>query len=177
MALRLGNKVEIVADVNRIADTSLSIVAADYSGITAADMSLLRQKARQSSVKLMVARITLVKRAFAGTKFECMNDALVGPVVLAFSDKEPSAPARLLRDFAKDNDKLVVKALSVGAGLLSPKELDKVASLPTYEEALAQLMMTLKAPITQFVRTTNEPVNKFVRTLAAIRDKKQSSAA
>ena len=172
MALKLEQKKKIVDEVAIAAGSALSIVAADYRGLTAAQMTLLREKARNSGVKLHIVRNTLACRAFAGTNYECLNETLVGPVLLAFSDTEPGASARLLRDFAKENDKLEVKSLSLGKGLIDKSQLQVVANLPTKDEAIARLARVLQAPITKFVRTLAEPHSKLVRIFAAIRDKK-----
>jgi large subunit ribosomal protein L10 len=120
---------------------------------------------------------TLARRAFAGTNYECLNETLIGPTLLAFTDNEPSAAARLLRDFAKGDDKLVVKSLSLGKGLIDKSQLNAVASLPTKDEAIARLAMVIQAPITKFVRTLAEPHSKLVRVFAAVRDKKRAESA
>jgi len=125
---------------------------------------------------MRVVRNTLARRALEGTQFACMQQELVGPLVLAFSKDEPGAAARLLRDFAKTNEKLKVKALAIDSKLLPAKDLDKLANLPTRDEAIAQLMSVMLAPITKLVRTMAEPHAKLVRTVAAIRDAKQSAA-
>lgn len=175
MALRLENKKEIVAEVAEIASDSVGAVVAYYRGLTVTQMTELRAKARASGVYLRVVRNTLARRAIEGTEFECLKDSLTGPVVLAFSRTEPSAAARLVRDFAKDNEKLEVKVLAIGGNLYQAAQLAAVAKLPTKNEAIAQLMSVMKAPITKFVRTLNEPTAKLVRTFAALRDKKSAA--
>lgn len=174
MALRLEQKKAIVDEVTQYASSALSVVAADYRGLTSADMTLLRANARQVGVKLKIVRNTLARKALQGTSFECMSDTLVGPILLAFASAEPGANARLLRDFAKTNDKLEVKALSLGGTLLGKEQLNVVASLPTRDEALAKLLMVMQAPIAKLVRTMAEPQAKLVRTIAAIRDQKSA---
>lgn len=174
MALRLEDKKAIVAEVAEVATTALSVVAADYRGLPVADVTRLRADARKSGVYMRVVRNTLARRALTGTEFECLSDALVGPLLLAFSKNEPGAAARLLHDFAKKNDKLEVKALAIGGKLLGANQLEAVAKLPTKDEAIATLMSVLNAPITKFVRTLAEPHAKLVRTIAAVRDQKQS---
>lgn len=176
MTLRLEDKKAIVAEVAEVAGAAHSAVAAEYRGLTVTQMTQLHAKARNAGVYLRVVRNTLARRAVAGTDFACMQDALVGPLVLAFSRNEPGAAARLIRDFAKDHDKLLVKALAIGGQLLDAKELETLAKLPTRDEAIATLMAVMKAPITKFVRTLVEPHSKLVRTIAAIRDKKQDAA-
>jgi large subunit ribosomal protein L10 len=174
--LRLEDKKAIVAEVAEVAKQATSVVAAQYSGMTVAQLTNLRKTARESGVQMRVVRNTLASRAFEGTDFACMQSALVGPLVLAFSKEEPSAAARLIKEFAKTNDKLIVKALSIDGKLLPASDLAALASLPTRNEAISQLMSVMLAPITKFVRTLAEPHSKLVRTLAAVRDQKQQSA-
>ena len=174
MALKLEKKQEIALEVNKMATEALSLVVADYRGLTSSEMTKLRADARNSGVKLKIVRNTLACRAFSGTPYECMQEVLVGPVLLAFADKEPGATARLVRDFAKDHEKLGVRALSLGGKLLAAGQLEAVAKLPTYDEAIARLLSVMKAPIEKFVRTLAEPKAKLVRVLAAIRDQKQA---
>ncbi len=176
MTLRLEQKKEIVASVQELASRSMTLIAADYKGLSVGDMTTLRANARKAGVHLRVARNTLVRRALKGTPFECMNDSLVGPVLLAFAGDELSAGARLIRDFAKTNEKLVVKALSLGGKLLDGKQLEMVAKLPTRDEAISKLMAIMQAPIAKFVQTVAAPHAKLVRTLAAVRDQKQQQA-
>lgn len=175
MALRLENKKEIVAEVSEIASDSVAAVVAYYRGLTVTQMTDLRAQARKTGVYLRVVRNTLARRAVEGTEFACLQDSLTGPVVLAFSRTEPSAAARLVRDFAKDNEKLEVKVLAVGSNLYQAEQLAQIAKLPTKDEAIAQLMSVMQAPITKFVRTLNEPTAKMVRTFAALRDQKSAA--
>jgi large subunit ribosomal protein L10 len=176
VALKLEQKKEIVASVAEVAKRSLSLIAVDYRGLSVTDMTELRSTARKSGVHLKVARNTLVRRALKGTPFECINESLLGPVLLAFAGEELSAGARLLRDFSKKNDKITIKALSIGGKLFGSEHLEAVAKLPTRDEAIAQLMAVMQAPITKFVQTLAAPQVKLVRTLAAIRDQKQATA-
>jgi len=175
MALRLADKQAIVAEVNEAATNALSAVVSDYRGLTVEQMTAMRAKARASGVYLRVVRNTLAKRAVEGTEYECLTEALVGPTMFAFSQEDPGAAARLLKDYAKEFDALEVKALSIGGQLLGPGDLDRVASLPTRDEAIALLMAVMQAPITKLARTMNEVPGKLVRTLAAVRDQKQAS--
>ncbi|MDO8954843.1 MAG: 50S ribosomal protein L10 [Gammaproteobacteria bacterium] len=176
MALRLDDKKAIVAEVADIASRALSAVVADYRGLSVADLTRLRSQARKANVYVRVVRNTLARRAVVGTEFECMTSALTGSMILAFSKDEPGSAARLIRDFIKGNDKLQVKALAIGGKALDGTQLEAVAKLPTRNEAIANLMGMMQAPITQFVRTLAEPHTKMVRTIAAIRDQKQSAA-
>ena len=177
MPLNLEDKRAIVVSVNAAASEALSAVVADYRGLSVAEMTNLRLKARETGVYLKVVRNTLAKRAVAGTEYECLTDALVGPTVLAFSQEDPGAAARLIKDFAKDHDALEVKALAIGGVAYDAKDIDILAKLPTRDEASAQLMSVMQAPVAKFVRTLNEVPGKFVRTMAAVKDKKQQEAA
>lgn len=176
MTLSLKDKQAVVAQVADVANKAISIVAADYRGLTVGEMTELRAKSRAAGVHLQVVRNTLSKRALTGTEFECMNDALVGPLFLAFSLEAPSDAARLLRDFSKEHDKLEVKAISLSGKLMDASSLEAVASLPTKDEAISKLMYVMKAPVEKFVRTFAEPHAKLVRTIAAVADKKKAAA-
>jgi large subunit ribosomal protein L10 len=176
MVLKLEDKKTIVSEVAGVAKQAVSLIAAEYSGLTVAQLTGLRRSAREAGVYIRVVRNTLAKRALEGTQFACMQQELVGPLVLAFSKEHPGAAARLIKEFARDNEKLKVRALAIEGQLLPPEGLNKLASLPTRDEAIAQLMFVMKAPITQLVRTMAEPHAKLVRTIAAIRDAKQSAA-
>jgi large subunit ribosomal protein L10 len=176
MALKLEDKKALVAEVNAVAASALSVVAAEYRGLTVGQMTDLRSKARKDGIYLRVVKNTLARRAVAGTPFECISDSLKGPLILAFSKEDPGAAARLVKNFAKDNDKLVPTVLSLGGTSLSPKELDKVANLPTLESARAMLLGLLQAPVSKLVRTLNEPHAKLVRAVAARKDKLEATA-
>ncbi len=175
MALKLEDKQAIITEVAEIAGSAYSAVVAEYRGLSVADMTDLRKKARESNVYLKVVRNTLARRAVEGTHFSCLQEALVGPVVLAFSQEEPGSAARVIRDFVKTHEKMIVTAIAVGGKKLPSSELDAVAKLPTYKEALSTLLAVMKAPISKFVRTLAEPHAKLARTIAAIRDQKQSA--
>jgi large subunit ribosomal protein L10 len=177
MALNLEDKKTLVAEVSAVAATALSVVAAEYRGLTVSQMTDLRLKARTAGVYVRVVKNTLARKAMAGTSFECMSEVLKGPLVLAFSKDDPGAAARVVKAFAKDNDKLVTTALSIGGQLFKASALDKVASLPTREQALSQLMGVMKAPIQKLAATLAAAPSKLVRTLAAVRDQKQAEAA
>jgi large subunit ribosomal protein L10 len=177
MALNLEDKKALVAEVSAVAATALSVVAAEYRGLTVSQMTDLRLKARTAGVYVRVVKNTLARKAMAGTSFECMSDVLKGPLVLAFSKDDPGAAARVVKAFAKDNDKLVTTAVSIGGQLFKASALDKVASLPTREQALSQLMGVMKAPIQKLAATLAAAPSKLVRTLAAVRDQKQAAAA
>ena len=176
MALRLEDKKTLVTEVNEIAQKAQSVVAAEYRGLSVAKLTELRAKARASKVYMRVVKNTLARRAVAGTPFECVGEKLKGPLILAFSQDDPGAAARLIKGFAKDHDKLVPTLVSLGGSVLPGKDLDRVASLPTRAEALAQLLGFIKAPVVKFVRTLAEPHAKLVRTIAAVKDQKQAAA-
>lgn len=175
MALNFEQKKAVVAEVAEAAGTALSAVAAEYRGLTVEEMTELRVKARQGGVYLKVAKNTLVRRAVEGTEFECIQEALTGPILLAFSMQDPGAAARLVKDYAKSHDKLVAKLVAVGGQVYDVSEMERLAKLPTYDQAIAMLMGVMKAPIEKFVRTLGEPHAKLVRTFAAVRDAKQAA--
>jgi len=176
MAIGLEEKKAIVAEVNETAASALSLVVADARGVTSNDMTALRASARESQIQLRVVRNTLAKRAFEGTEYECINEALTGPSLFGFSMEDPGAAARLFKDFAKLNAKFEVKALSFSGKLMGAEQLDVLAKMPTRDQALSMLMGTMKAPATKLVQTMNEVPGKLVRTLAAIRDQKEQAA-
>ena len=175
MAITREQKTKIVSELNAVAQSALSAVTADYCGLSVAQMNSLRAEARSKNVYLRVVRNSLVKRAVEDTEFVCLTETLSGPILLAFSKEEPGAAARLLRDFKKENDQLEVKSLAISGELLPAADLNKIAKLPTYDEAIATLMSVLKAPVTQLVRTVREPGAQMVRAFAAVRDKKKQS--
>lgn len=167
MALGLEDKKAIVAEVNEAAKGALSAVAADSRGVTVDKMTVLRKTAREAGVYMRVVRNTLLRRAVEGTDFECMQDTFVGPTLIAFSNEHPGAAARLFKDFAKANDKFSIKGGAFQGEFIPAAQIDRLATLPTYEEALAKLMATMK----------EASAGKLVRTLAALRDKKEAEAA
>ncbi|MDR1057157.1 MAG: 50S ribosomal protein L10 [Coxiellaceae bacterium] len=172
VVLKLEDKKAIVNEVASVAMQAVSAGVVDYRGLTVAEMTDLRAKARKSGVYLRVIRNTLAKRAVENSSFFCMQEAFKGSVFLAFSLEDPGAVARLLKNAIRDCGKLTVCALAIGGKLLQAKDLDAIAKLPTRNEALATLMLVVKAPITQLVRTMAEPYAMLTRTIAAIRDKK-----
>lgn len=175
MALGLEGKKAIVAEVNEIASTALSAVLAEYRGMTVEDLTALRVKAREGGVYLRVVRNTLAKRAVEDTEFACLNDALVGQVICAFSLEEPGAAAKLVRDFAKDCDQLVTTAIAVGGTLHGAEQLDAVAKLPTKDEAIASLMSVMNGPVTKLARTLNEFPSRITRVINAVKEQKQAA--
>ncbi len=167
MALRLEDKKAFVAEVNEVAGSALSAIAAEYRGLTVEEMTALRKDAREQGVYLRVVKNTLARRAFEGTDYECMNDTLKGPLILAFSKEDPGAAARLVKGFAKEHDALKAVSLAIGGQVLPPSELGTLADLPNLDQARAMLLGCLQAPLSQLVRTLAEPQAMLARTLGA----------
>ena len=167
MALRLEDKKLFVKEVNAVAGDSLSAVAAEYRGLTVAEMTELRRNARNSGVYLRVVKNTLARRAIEGTDFECMTASLKGPLILAFAKDDPGAAARVIKDFAKEHDALKAVSLSVGGQLLQASDLSKLAELPTLDQARAMLLGVMIAPMTKLARILAEPPAMLARTLSA----------
>jgi large subunit ribosomal protein L10 len=175
VALKLDAKKAIVADVAEFARNSVFVIAADYRGLSVAQMTTLRQQARNAGVHTQVVRNTLARRAFEGTDFACLDEVLVGPLVLLFSPEDPGVAARIVRDFMKANDVFKVKALALSGKLLDASQLKAVADLPTRDQAISQLMSVMQAPIVKLVRTVAEPHAQFVRVLAAVGKSKEAA--
>jgi len=169
----LETKQAIVSEVAAVAANAPVLVGLELSGLTVAQVTGLRREARKADVYLKVVKNTLLRRAVEGTGFECVREAARGPLMVAFSRGEPGAAARMVRDFRKANPKTEVRLVAVAGRLLRPEDLDAVAKLPTRDEAIAQLMGVMQAPIAKFVRTLAAPHSKLVRTVAAVRDQKQ----
>jgi|TARA_B100000959_G_scaffold260025_1_gene296136 large subunit ribosomal protein L10 len=176
VAIGLEDKKQIVSEVNQAANSALSAVLADYHGVDVADLTALRKIARENKVYLRVVRNTLLRKAVAETEFECIQEVLVGPTILAFSQEDPGAAARVLKDFAKENDEFEIKALSIGGKLMEANQIDVLAKLPTLDQARSMLMSVMLAPITKLTRTVNEVPSKVTRAVAAVRDQKQEAA-
>jgi len=177
MALNLEDKKALVAEVAEVAAHAQSVVAAEYRGLTVSQMTDLRAKARRQGVYMRVVKNTLARKALAGTSFESVGPKLKGPLVLAFSKDDPGAAARVVKDFAKGNEKLVATLVSLGGQVLPGGELDRVASLPTREQALSILLGVLKAPIQKLVGTLAAPASQLARTLAAVGSRHQAAGA
>ena len=176
MALNLEDKKLIVSEVTEVVGTALSAVVADYRGTDVSALTALRRQAREQGVYVRVVRNSLAKRAVSGTEFECMTEAFIGPTLLALSIEDPGAAARVLKEFAKENDTFEVRALAIGGELLGPEKIDAVAKLPTRDQAISILMGTMIAPVSKLVTTMNEVPSKFVRVVAAVKDQKQEAA-
>jgi large subunit ribosomal protein L10 len=167
MALRLEDKKALVAEVNAVAGDSISAVAAEYRGLSVSEMTELRKNARDAGVYLRVIKNTLARRAVEGTDFECMQDTLKGPLLLAFAKDDPGAAARIIKDFAKTHNALKAVSLSAGGQLLPGSDLAKLADLPTLDQARAMLLGVMLAPMSKLVRTVAEPSAMLARTLSA----------
>ena len=176
MALNLDQKKEVVAELANVAASAHSLVVAEYAGLSVEQLTELRKKARQSDVFLKVAKNTLVSRAVAGTEFECVKDALSGPMIYAFSKEDPGAAGRLIKDFSKANERLKAKIVAIGGNMYPGSHVDVLASLPTRNQALAMLLGVMKAPIEKLVRTLIEPAAMVTRVVAAVRDQKKETA-
>ena len=175
MALSLNAKKTIVAELSDVVKTAVSALAADYRGLTVSEITELRQKARENNIYVRIVRNTLMRRVLEGTSYECLKDALKGPIILMFTSDEPGASARVVRDFIKEHENLNVRALAIQGHLLQASQLAQVANLPSRDEALAQLLSVMKAPITKMVRTMAEPYAQCVRVCGQIRDQKQAA--
>jgi large subunit ribosomal protein L10 len=167
MSSNVEAKQAVVTEVAAVAKTAQSAVAAEYRGLTVAEMTKLRVAARQAGVYVRVVKNTLARRAVEGTSFECMKGSLKGPLVLAFSREDPGAAARVVKGFAKEHDKLKTIALSIGGELYPPADIDRLASLPTLADARTSLVRVMNAPLTKLVRTLAEPAAMLARTLKA----------
>lgn len=175
MALNLEGKKAVVAEVSEVASNAYAAVAAEYRGLSVSEMTELRVAARKENVYLRVIRNTLARRAVEGTDFACLQEGMTGPLVFGFSMEDPGAVARVMSGFAKENDKLDIKMVSLGGKLLPASDIEKLAKMPTKEQAISMFMGTLKAPVEKFVRTLQAPTSKMVRTFAAVRDAKEAA--
>jgi large subunit ribosomal protein L10 len=175
MSLNIEQKKAVVAEVSKVLADAQATMLAEYRGLSVAQMTTLRRKAHESKVYLRVVKNTLARRAVEGTEFECLKDQMVGPLAYAISN-DPVAVAKILSEFAKDNEHLKIKAAAMGGKLMSVAQVQALAKLPGREQLLAMLLGTMQAPIQKFVRTLNEVPARFVRTLAAVRDAKQAAA-
>ena len=176
MGLNLDEKKAVVAEVSAEIAKAQGIVVAEYRGLEVGSMTELRAKARKSGVYLRVLKNTLARRAVAGTPFEKLAEQMVGPLVYGISS-DPVATAKVLNEFARTNDKLVIKAGAMPNAVITAKEVKALASMPSREQLIARLLGTMQAPVAQFVRTLNEVPSRFVRALAAVRDQKERAGA
>jgi large subunit ribosomal protein L10 len=174
LGLNLEEKKAVVAEVSAQVAGAQAIVVAEYRGLEVGQITALRANARKSGVYLRVLKNTLVRRAVAGTPFEGLQKSMVGPLIYGIS-KDPVAAAKTIHEFAKGNDKLVIKAGAMANYVMDANGVKALATMPSREELLSKLLGTMQAPIAQFVRTLNEVPTKFVRGLAAVRDAKETA--
>ena len=166
MSLNIEQKKAVVAEVSkRIADAQAAVLA-EYRGLTVAQMTDLRRKARQSEIYLRVVKNSLARRAVSGSPYECLTDHMVGPLAFAVC-KDPVAVAKLLSEFAKDNEQLKIKAGAMGGKLMTGAQIEALAKLPSREQLLAMLLGTMQAPVQKFVQTLNEAYTAQSRLLQA----------
>jgi large subunit ribosomal protein L10 len=171
LSLNLEQKKAVVVEVSEQVSTAQAIIVAEYRGLQVGEMTELRAQARKSGVYLRVLKNTLVRRAVEGTPFSGLANEMVGPLVFGISS-DPVSAAKVLSDFAKANDKFIIKAGAMPNQVMNVQAVQALASLPSREELLAKLLGTMQAPVAKFVRTLNEVPTKFVRGLAAVRDQK-----
>ena len=171
MGLSLEQKQAVVAEVAAQLAKAQAVIVAEYRGIEVGAVTGLRAKARKSGLYLRVLKNTLARRAVKGTPFEKLAEQMSGPLIYGIA-QDPVAGAKVLQDFAKDHEQLVIKGGALPGSLISVKEVKALASLPGREELLAKLLGTMQAPIAKLARTLNEVPGRFVRTLAAVRDAK-----
>ncbi|OGA42513.1 MAG: 50S ribosomal protein L10 [Betaproteobacteria bacterium RIFCSPLOWO2_12_FULL_62_13] len=176
MGLNLEQKQAVVAEIGAQLATAQAVVLAEYRSLRVGEMTELRKKARSSGVYLRVLKNTLARRAIADTPFKGLADKMVGPLAYGISS-DPVAAAKVLDEFARGNDKFVIRAGAMPDVMMSPQEVADLARMPSRQELLATLMGTLQAPVAKFVRTLNEVPGKFARTMAAVRDQKEKQAA
>lgn len=176
MGLNLEQKQAVVAEVSGELAKAQAVILAEYRSLPVRDMTELRRKARGSGVYLRVLKNTLARRAIADTPFKGLADKMVGPLAYGISS-DPVAAAKVLHEFARGNEKFVIKAGAMPNVVMSAKEVAELARMPSRRELLARLLGTMQAPIAQFVRTLNEVPGKFARALAAVRDQKEKQAA
>ena len=176
MGLSLEQKQAMVSEVSAKLKGAQSVIVAEYRGLDVGRVTQLRSKARKSGLYLRVLKNTLARRAVQGTPFEKLSDQMVGPLIYGISD-DPVAGAKVLSEFAKENELFVIRGGAMPNTMMSEKDVKALALLPSREELLAKLAGTLQAPIAKLVRTMNEVPGKFVRALAAVRDAKERAAA
>lgn len=176
MGLNLEQKKAVVAEVSTQVGQAQAIIVAEYRGLEVGVMTELRAKARKAGVYLRVLKNTLVRRAVKDTPFDKLAEKMVGPLVYGISS-DPVASAKVLNEFAKANEKFVIKAGGLPNAVISAKEVTALANMPSREQLLSTLLGTMQAPTVKFVQTLNEVPSKFVRALAAVRDQKEKAAA
>jgi len=177
MALNLSQKEEVVAELANVAKSALSLVAAEYAGLTVGQLTDLRKKARANGVFVKVAKNTLVSRAVEGTDYQCVQDALTGPLLYAFSKEDPGAAGRLVKEFAKANEKFKPRLVSIGGKAYPGTHVDVLASLPTRNQALSMLLSVMVQPATMLVRVLSEHASQIARVTQRVAESKQEPVA
>jgi large subunit ribosomal protein L10 len=173
--LNLEQKKDIVAEVAEVASSAQAAFAAEYRGLTVSEMTELRSNARKAGMYMRVVKNTLARRAVEDTDFACLQDAFIGPVILGFTREDPAVAAKLLHDFTKEHEQLVIKALALSGKRLEVADLKRLADMPSRDDAIAMLMGTMQAPVGKLATLLNEVPSKLVRTLAAVRDQKEAA--
>ncbi len=176
MSLNLEQKQAVVSEVTAQLASAQAVLLAEYRGLAVGQVTELRNRARQSGIYLRVLKNTLARRAVQGTPFEKLSDQMVGPLIYGIT-QDPVAGAKVLAQFAKENEKLIIKAGAMSNSLMSAQDVKTLATMPSRDELLARLLGTMQAPVANLVRTMNEVPGRFVRTLAAVNDQKEKSAA
>lgn len=176
MALNRQEKAAVIEDVLAQLADAQSLIVAEYRGLSVESVTRLRKEARSAGVYLRVLKNTLVRRAVSGTPFEGLSEKMVGPLIYGISP-DPVSAAKVLVNFAKANDKLVIVAGAMPGQVMGVEGVKALATMPSRDELLSKLLGTMQAPIATFVRTLNEVPTKFVRGLAAVRDQKESQSA
>ncbi|SFP88201.1 LSU ribosomal protein L10P [Nitrosomonas cryotolerans] len=171
MSLNLEEKKAIVAEVGAQVAKAEAMIIAEYRGLEVGQMTQLRARTRQSGIYFRVLKNSLVRRAVTDTPFAGLTKHMVGPLVYSIGS-DPVAAAKILHEFAKTNEKLVIKVGAMGGKVMSSEDVATLAALPSRDELLSKLLGTMQAPITKFVQTLNEVPTRFVRGLAIVRDKK-----
>ena len=173
MPLRIEQKKAVVEELNSMASSSVSAAIAEYRGLNVAEITELRTKARESGVYLKVVKNSLSKQALTGTDFECLTQALQGPIIIALSADDLASPARLFKDFGKDYEHLKTVGLAIDGDAYPSSDLDRIARLPTRDEAYSIIAGLMKAPIEKALRTLNEVPIKLARLILAIKENQE----
>lgn len=176
MGLNKQEKADMIQEISKMVADAQGVVIAEYRGLTVDAATKLRKEARENGVELRVLKNTLARLAVKGTPFEGLSDQFVGPLLYGFST-DPVASAKVMANFAKSNDKLVIKAGAMPNNVLDVAGVEQLATMPSRDELIAKLMATMNEPVAKFVRTLNEVPARFVRTVAAVRDAKEKAAA
>lgn len=176
MGLNLEQKQAVVAEIAAKLAAAQAVIVAEYRGLDVGRVTQLRAKARKSGLYLRVLKNTLARRAVKGTPFESLSDQMVGPLMYGIA-ADPVAGAKVLSDFARENELFVIRGGAMPGSRMSDKDVKALALLPSREQLLAKLAGTLQAPMAKLVRTMNEVPARFARTLAAYRDTKEKAAA